>query len=282
MSPARALALSATRPERLDLGDVAIDTLDAARPGADDPGYTLFIVPPGADPAAMDDLGRAARTAAFCGKHIACLRDDRTDGAVPRDVARCANWLPPDLPDAFVGAVLRSLALDAAPEIGRDCPVPGTFSLRFALRTLDDVTRCMTAARHLCGLNGGMSVGVQELLINAIEHGNLEISFDEKSRLLEGGLWQEEIARRIRDACYASRVAVFELSRNARETRLRIRDDGAGFDPDAYTSADARPRHPLHGRGISMARAAGFRKLEYLGRGNEVVAAFDSPPRRAA
>ncbi len=40
-------------------------------------------------------------------------------------------------------------------------------------------------------------MGLSELLVNAIEHGNLEIGYDEKSRLLQSEGWQGEIDRRL-------------------------------------------------------------------------------------
>ncbi|MEQ8662227.1 MAG: response regulator transcription factor, partial [Gammaproteobacteria bacterium] len=68
-------------------------------------------------------------------------------------------------------------------------------SAQFRFRTVDE-------ARALAGLIANAApepqrvvTGLWELMLNAIEHGNLELSYVEKSRLLESGGWHAELAR---------------------------------------------------------------------------------------
>lgn len=106
-------------------------------------------------------------------------------------------------------------------------------------------------------------MGLSELLVNAIEHGNLEIGYDEKSRLLLEQKWQEEIERRLALPDYLGRTAVVEVERRAEGLVFTIRDQGPGFDPDAYLEIDPKRVFDAHGRGIAMARLLSFDDLRY-------------------
>ena len=116
--------------------------------------------------------------------------------------------------------------------------------------------------------------GLAELMLNAIEHGNLEIGYDEKSRLLETGTWREEIARRLRLPEHAGKQARVSFDRQEREILFRIQDQGSGFDWQRYMELSPDRAFHLHGRGIAMSRQLWFDRLDYLGDGHEVLAAI--------
>ena len=59
--------------------------------------------------------------------------------------------------------------------------------------------------------------------------------------------------------------------RTPSEIRIHIRDQGEGFDWQRYANVDASRVFDAHGRGIAVARIMSFDRVEYLGRGNEVV-----------
>lgn len=123
---------------------------------------------------------------------------------------------------------------------------------------------------HLGSAVGDSAKGAAlfELLINAVEHGNLEISYDEKSRLLAEGRLSEEIKRRLKRPEYASRRVEIRVEQSPRGFEVLIRDEGRGFTPESYFTVDESRLFDSHGRGILFANAA--LDLEYLGRGNEV------------
>ena len=62
-----------------------------------------------------------------------------------------------------------------------------------------------------------------------------------------------------------------------RSYRFTIRDHGQGFDWHEFL--DMRPERAFdtHGRGIAMSRLISFDQLNYVGRGNEVVALLRHP-----
>jgi len=115
-----------------------------------------------------------------------------------------------------------------------------------------------------------LHVTLLELLINAIEHGNCRITYDEKSAWLETGAdVMDLIRKKNQDASIkAKKVKVVYTIAPDRST-FAIEDEGAGFD---WRSRLARKADEpgLHGMGISMARHYA-RELEYNDRGNKVT-----------
>jgi len=115
-------------------------------------------------------------------------------------------------------------------------------------------------------------VGITELLINAIEHGNLEIGYKMKSELIEEGTWLEEIERRQKIAPYSQRCVDVMFQRQPGEIRLNIKDQGQGFEWGNYMEIQPERVFDTHGRGIAIAKQVSFDEVEYLGNGNEVEA----------
>lgn len=115
-------------------------------------------------------------------------------------------------------------------------------------------------------------IGLNELMLNAVEHGNLEISYDEKSALLRDGLWEQEIATRLADPRRGSRRAQIRVIRSAGEVAFEIEDEGSGFEWSTYLEVSAERAFDSHGRGISMARSLSFSAIHYEGAGNRVRA----------
>ncbi|MBF0530659.1 MAG: ATP-binding protein, partial [Deltaproteobacteria bacterium] len=121
-----------------------------------------------------------------------------------------------------------------------------------------------------CPDPGRTVTGLQELLINAVEHGNLGITYAEKTKLVIEGTWITEVKRRLSMDCYRQRSAVVEFERHPTELVLTIRDEGFGFDYQCYLNFDPERVLDPNGRGIALARMVSFDELEYQGMGNTV------------
>jgi CheY-like chemotaxis protein len=150
----------------------------------------------------------------------------------------------------------------------------GTRHLRAAqlsVRTLDDARDVGTFIASLCPDPVNAVIGITELLVNGIEHGNLGISYEEKSELHAAGRWSEELERRLALPEHASKVVDLAFERDDAEIRITIRDEGPGFDWTRYLEPDPKRIFDTHGRGIVIARHLAFDSLDYLGSGNEVV-----------
>jgi len=59
-------------------------------------------------------------------------------------------------------------------------------------------------------------LGLSELLINAVEHGNLAISYDEKTKMMMDGTLHDEIKKRLSHPLYQNRRVRIELTKKNR------------------------------------------------------------------
>ncbi len=123
-----------------------------------------------------------------------------------------------------------------------------------------------------------LHVALLELLINAIEHGNCRIGYDEKTAWLErNGDIMELIREKNKDPTIKARKVYFSYTITPERTRISIRDEGDGFDwRGRLTAAPETPG--LHGMGMQMANLY-VKNLAYNEKGNEV--SFEIEHRKA-
>lgn len=114
--------------------------------------------------------------------------------------------------------------------------------------------------------------GLAELLINAIEHGNLEIGYEEKTRLINNGRWQKEILKRQEMPEYKDRKVIAIIKKKPEGVYVVITDEGQGFDWKTYITIDPARAGHSHGRGIARAKKSCFDRLTYNETGNQVIA----------
>jgi len=142
--------------------------------------------------------------------------------------------------------------------------------LRFA--TLDEVNSVAGILAAMCPDPDTASQGLVELLLNAVEHGNLGITYDEKKQLMFKDAWEDEVNLRLASPQYKDRTAKVSFVRNADSLEFIIADQGSGFDWTGYLNPDPERSFDPNGRGIAMARLYSFASLEYQGVGNIVKA----------
>jgi len=112
--------------------------------------------------------------------------------------------------------------------------------------------------------------GIHELLLNAIEHGSLDIGFEKKSELMRQGRWKDEIKRRLASSEYATKQIEIKLALDQNECRLTITDQGNGFAWQDFVGRPVNARRP-NGRGLLMAFNCKFDRVIYNAKGNEVT-----------
>lgn len=117
--------------------------------------------------------------------------------------------------------------------------------------------------------------GLHELLINAIEHGNLGITYKEKTNFVLNGILLEEIERRLFCDKYRKRIASITFLATDEALTVNIRDQGEGFEWKRYLEFSSDRMTDPHGRGIATSRLLSFHDIQYLGSGNEVVCKFN-------
>jgi len=147
----------------------------------------------------------------------------------------------------------------------------------FEFRTIGEAGELGTLLAYSCPEPERQVVGLTELLINAVEHGNLGITYSEKSRLNAEGRWSEEVERRLEMEQYRGRKVSVEFERDGTGVSIVIRDEGDGFDWTPYLQIDPKRAFDTHGRGIAMAKMLSLSRLEYRGCGNELLAYVEAP-----
>lgn len=117
--------------------------------------------------------------------------------------------------------------------------------------------------------------GLYEMLINAVEHGNLGITYDEKSRALEENRLNELIKERSSDPERAQKRVWVTCEISPDGFGCSIKDEGKGFDHSKYSAVQdpaalfEQVGTSLHGRGLVLTRLQ-FDEVSYNDQGNEV------------
>lgn len=142
----------------------------------------------------------------------------------------------------------------------------------FQFHTITDAIRLSKLLGQLCPEPDTASIGLSELLINAVEHGNLGLTYKDKSEAMDSLNWEERIEERMQMPVYGDRRAHVHFDIQPDNIRFHVRDEGEGFDFSEFNEFSPERLLDSHGRGIMIARATCFTSLEYHGNGNEVVA----------
>lgn len=159
------------------------------------------------------------------------------------------------------------------------------YEIESTLAAADDVVRRVTAnlPRYLGEDDANfLSICLREMVVNAVEHGNLEVGFDEKTEAQRAGRYFSFLVERRKRSAFRDRKVVVEYSISADRATYRISDEGPGFDHRALmkkAAAGPSPELLEHGRGIFMTLSA-FDRIVYNERGNQVtlVKYFSSSP----
>lgn len=158
------------------------------------------------------------------------------------------------------------------------CPLSLMQSGTFHFRTLEEAALLADFFAHTCSNPEEALLGLRELLINAVEHGNLGIGYDEKSHLIFNDAWNAEVARRLDLPEYRNHHVSIHFQRSTESLTFTINDHGKGFDWTRYLDFDPARVFDLNGRGIALARAKSFDAIEYRGNGNTVIATVKLGP----
>ncbi len=144
--------------------------------------------------------------------------------------------------------------------------------LKSTFRTLDEAESLASFLANCFPDPERALTGISELLINAVEHGNLAISYEEKTRLMDEGAWREEVDRRLSDPAYADKEVIVIFEKKGDTFYLQVTDQGKGFNWKGFLEFDPSRASHNHGRGIAMANMIAFDRLVYNDRGNQVTA----------
>jgi CheY-like chemotaxis protein len=122
-----------------------------------------------------------------------------------------------------------------------------------------------------------IELGLAELITNALEHGNLNISYDEKKDALDNNSIEELYKERLDKNTNTNKQITVEFLSKADYFQWKITDEGEGFDwkkiPDPTTDDKLLE---LNGRGVFISKFL-FDQIIYNEKGNEVIARKHKP-----
>lgn len=209
---------------------------------------------------------------------VVTAREDQEDALR----AGAASCLPKPFPLGRLVHEVRQLAAwrARAPRRARELPAGAAPSAAAAVRRLSLATReasepsvieeLILPLRDLLSESGllGVRIGLGEMLLNAVEHGNLGISAAAKEEALAQGRYDGLLAARLAMPLNAAKRVWIEAQVSRGEYRVTVRDEGAGFDWRRL--AEAGTGGTLAGRGILLARIH-FDEVRWNAAGNEVT-----------
>ncbi|WP_040506751.1 response regulator [Leptospira wolbachii] len=147
----------------------------------------------------------------------------------------------------------------------------------FRIRSIRESHELAPLLANACPDPERVLTGIMEILNNAIEHGNLGISYQEKSELHDNDKLMEEIFRRLETPEFKDKFVKVTFEKNDQHIEIRVSDQGKGFDWQRYLSVEAMTKNAFktHGRGIFMARKLSFDDLSYTDEGRTAVIRID-------
>jgi CheY-like chemotaxis protein/anti-sigma regulatory factor (Ser/Thr protein kinase) len=141
---------------------------------------------------------------------------------------------------------------------------------------VDHCQRLVTRMK-LCDETGRIRIGIalEEALLNALYHGNLELTADQlreaRTGLMNGGGGANLIDQRRQQTPYRDRRIHFQVSVSSAEANFVIRDDGPGFNPaEVPDPTDPANLERESGRGLLLMRTF-MDDVHFSAAGNQVT-----------
>ena len=147
----------------------------------------------------------------------------------------------------------------------------------FSFSTLEDVKNLSYLIANCCPDSKKVIIGITEMMMNAVEHGNLQISFEEKTQMLYAETWLDEIKDRLKHKEYMDKKAHLFFHKEPELISITIEDEGLGFDWEPFMDFSLNRATLPNGRGVATARGMSFDSIEYIGKGNKVICNIKTP-----
>ncbi|OHD70538.1 MAG: hypothetical protein A2W19_09030 [Spirochaetes bacterium RBG_16_49_21] len=115
--------------------------------------------------------------------------------------------------------------------------------------------------------------GLFEAIINAIEHGNLHLTFEEKTESLHNGSYFELVKERQMDSTLNEKKVHIDYSLNRERVVYKISDEGEGYNYSLMGNVspyDYRDISLEHGRGLYIIKGT-FDVVKYNKKGNQIL-----------
>jgi anti-sigma regulatory factor (Ser/Thr protein kinase) len=153
----------------------------------------------------------------------------------------------------------------------------GSFTIEndlLAVPLYSGIGAIILAQRGLINPDSKMQIqlALAELIVNAIEHGNCGITYEEKNKALADGIAAIDlIAEKCKDPAIQAKKVTFHWEIKSDKTVFIIQDEGKGFDVKAHIDkVKNQDKLSAHGRGIKMAVKIAS-ELKYNPKGNQAA-----------
>jgi anti-sigma regulatory factor (Ser/Thr protein kinase) len=137
-------------------------------------------------------------------------------------------------------------------------------------KTIYNITRELVFFFDLSSLQK-IRVAISEIITNAIEHGNLEITGEEKFEATEKDTYYDLLEERLKIPRILKKKVKVSLSVNKKMLKVVVEDKGKGFDTSTIKKEYGNDSlFKLHGRGILIASMY-FDDISYNKKGNKAT-----------
>lgn len=115
------------------------------------------------------------------------------------------------------------------------------------------------------------AAALYEVAINAIEHGNLGISYETKKEWIEKSIYQEKLAELLKSEKAKNTFVMISLEVEESSLTLTVQDEGLGFKPQKEMEKIIKEDFMRNcGRGMMMMKSY-FDEIKYNDTGNSIT-----------
>lgn len=152
----------------------------------------------------------------------------------------------------------------------RVSPIRHSITIGNELKKVPEIVESLVSKIHpaLANYKCDIQLGLQELIVNAIEHGNLAISYEEKALALQEGSFEKLLEKKKKDDVFKNKRVTVEFHQEQSYNEWTINDEGNGFDP-CKISSFSKDSEWIHGRGIMLCRFL-FDEIQYFNEGRSI------------
>ncbi|MDA0781622.1 MAG: response regulator [Rickettsiales bacterium] len=145
---------------------------------------------------------------------------------------------------------------------------------RFEIRNTKEALNLSSAIASLAAKPDKVSIAILELIINAIEHGNLCIGYELKKSLSLSNKLDEEIEKRSKSPEHRDKRVYVSVQMKKDDVIVTICDEGQGFNWRKFKEFDPVRLMEPNGRSIAIINSLMDVHVQYHEPGNKVVCTF--------
>jgi hypothetical protein len=180
-----------------------------------------------------------------------------------------------DLKEALDGLIERTQIDGQAQDFELNDAAALLESCKFRFRTPADVEKLVPIIAKMFPEPERSAAGLAELMMNAIEHGNLEIGHERKADWVARGIYRAELMKRLHTPPFSHRRAELIVNRREDGIMIVIMDEGCGFcwQDVVHSETQGHGAAAVHcGEGLARVSRESFDDVRFNQVGNQVTA----------